>query len=202
MLTQQPLPGGFRIGVLSNAGGMGVITAGMAEGEGLSVPVLSSDLQDRLRELLPLVGAANPVDLGAEVSPASVQAAVRLVLESGEVDAAVVTLVPTTLGDPVALRRAAAAAALDDRPARGGRRLGRRPRRPGARAHRLPHSPGRRPRAGAGHEVRRVAPRLRRRRAPRRPGPHRRRPRLGRHPAGRPGRGSPSGCPPSRRPSC
>ena len=190
VLTQQPLPGGFRIGVLSNAGGMGVITAGMAEGEGLSVPVLSSDLQDRLRELLPLVGAANPVDLGAEVSPASVQAAVRLVLESGEVDAAVVTLVPTTLGDPVALRRAAAAAALDDRPARGGRRLGRRPRRPGARAHRLPHSPGRRPRAGAGDEVRRVAPRLRGRRAPRRPGPHRRRPRLGRHPAGRPGRGT------------
>ena len=113
VLTQQPLPGGFRIGVLSNAGGMGVITAGMAEGEGLSVPVLSSDLQDRLRELLPLVGAANPVDLGAEVSPASVQDAVRLVLESGEVDAAVVTLVPTTLGDPVALRSAAAAAALD-----------------------------------------------------------------------------------------
>ena len=63
--------------------------------------------------MLPLVGAANPVDLGAEVSPASVQAAVRLVLESGEVDAAVVTLVPTTLGDPVALRRAAASAALD-----------------------------------------------------------------------------------------
>jgi acyl-CoA synthetase (NDP forming)/GNAT superfamily N-acetyltransferase len=113
VLAQQPLPGGFRIGVLSNAGGMGVITAGMAEGEGLSVPVLSPSLQEMLRALLPLVGAANPVDLGAEVSPASVQAAVRLVLESGEVDAAVVTLVPTTLGDPVTLRRAAASAALD-----------------------------------------------------------------------------------------
>ena len=49
VLTQQPLPGGFRIGVVSNAGGMGVITAGMAEGEGLSVPVLSSGLQDRLQ---------------------------------------------------------------------------------------------------------------------------------------------------------
>ena len=113
VLTQQPLPGGFRIGVVSNAGGMGVITAGMAAGEGLSVPLLSTGLQDRLRELLPLVGAANPVDLGAEVSPASVQAAVRLVLESGEVDAAVVTLVPTTLSDPGALRRASASAALD-----------------------------------------------------------------------------------------
>ena len=48
VLTQQPLPGGFRIGVVSNAGGMGVITAGMAEGEGLSVPVLSRSLQERL----------------------------------------------------------------------------------------------------------------------------------------------------------
>ena len=113
VLTQQPLPGGFRIGVLSNAGGMGVITAGMAEGEGLSVPRLSLSLQQRLRDVLPLVGAANPVDLGAEVAAASVRAAVRLVLESGEVDAAVVTLVPTTLGDPVTLRRAAASAALE-----------------------------------------------------------------------------------------
>ena len=111
VLTQQPLPGGFRIGVVSNAGGMGVITAGMAEGEGLSVPALSSELQDQLRDVLPLVGAANPVDLGAEVAPESLRAALRLVLESGEVDAAVVTLVPTTLADPVALRLAAAAAA-------------------------------------------------------------------------------------------
>ena len=43
MLTQQPLPGGFRVGVVSNAGGMGVLAASMAEGEGLSVPPLSSD---------------------------------------------------------------------------------------------------------------------------------------------------------------
>ena len=38
VLTQQPLPGGFRVGVVTNAGGMGVLTAGMASGEGLSVP--------------------------------------------------------------------------------------------------------------------------------------------------------------------
>jgi acyl-CoA synthetase (NDP forming) len=37
VLTQQPLPGGFRVAVVTNAGGMGVLAAGMASGEGLSV---------------------------------------------------------------------------------------------------------------------------------------------------------------------
>ena len=58
------------------------------------------------------VAAGNPVDLGADVTPSSLSAALDLVLASGEVDAAVVTLVPTLLADPVALRAAVAGAAL------------------------------------------------------------------------------------------
>jgi acyl-CoA synthetase (NDP forming)/GNAT superfamily N-acetyltransferase len=110
VLTQQPLPAGFRVGVVTNAGGMGVIAAGMAEGEGLSVPRLSDRSQDALRAVVPLVSAVNPVDVGAAVAPASLEAALRVLLESGEVDAALVPLVPTTLADPHALRLAVAAA--------------------------------------------------------------------------------------------
>ena len=112
VLTQQPLPDGFRVGVVTNAGGMGVLAAGMAEGEGLSVPALSSGLQSSLAAAVPVVGAGNPVDLGADLTPESLSAALGLLLSSDEVDAAVVALVPTVLADPVALRAAVATAAL------------------------------------------------------------------------------------------
>ncbi len=113
VLTQQPLPSGFRVGVVTNAGGMGLLTAGMASGEGLSVPALSPSLVSALSSAVPVVSAANPVDLGADVSPASLSSALGLLLASSEVDAAVVTLVPTVLADPVELR---AAVASDVRP--------------------------------------------------------------------------------------
>jgi acyl-CoA synthetase (NDP forming)/GNAT superfamily N-acetyltransferase len=112
VLTQQPLPGGFRVGVVTNAGGMGVLAAGMATGEGLSVPSLSSGLAASLGSAVPLVGAGNPVDVGADVTPSSLSAALSLLLSSGEVDAALVTLVPSVLADPVALRAAVAATAV------------------------------------------------------------------------------------------
>jgi acyl-CoA synthetase (NDP forming)/GNAT superfamily N-acetyltransferase len=113
VLTQQPLPSGFRVGVVTNAGGMGLLTAGMASGEGLSVPALSPSLVSALSSAVPVVSAANPVDLGADVSPASLSSALGLLLASSEVDAAVVTLVPTVLADPVELRAAVASAALE-----------------------------------------------------------------------------------------
>jgi acyl-CoA synthetase (NDP forming)/GNAT superfamily N-acetyltransferase len=112
VLTQQPLPSGFRVGVVTNAGGMGVLAAGMAAGEGLSVPSLSSSLVSALAEAVPVVSAGNPVDLGADVTPSSLSAALSLLLSSEEVDAAVVTLVPTVLADPVALRSAVASTAV------------------------------------------------------------------------------------------
>ena len=49
VLSQQPLPGGHRVGIVSNAGGMGWLAASLAEGEGLSVPRLSPGLQESLR---------------------------------------------------------------------------------------------------------------------------------------------------------
>jgi acyl-CoA synthetase (NDP forming)/GNAT superfamily N-acetyltransferase len=112
VLTQQPLPEGFRVAVVSNAGGMGLLVSGMAEGEGLSVPRLSDQAQSSLEQLAPLVAAANPVDVGASVDPDALRSVVGALLGSGEVDAAVVALVPTTLADPVALRTAVAEAAL------------------------------------------------------------------------------------------
>ncbi len=113
VLTQQPLPHGFRVGVVSNAGGMGVLVADMARGEGLSVPRLSDALRASLRQPGPLVATANPVDVGATVDPDSLREVLGSLLASDEVDAAIVSLVPTIMADPSALRSATARAALE-----------------------------------------------------------------------------------------
>ena len=103
LLIEQPLPAGHRCCVVTNAGGVGVLTADLATAAGLGVPELSPALQDALRAVVPAVSARNPLDLGADVAPLSLEAALTRLLEAEEIDAVVVALVPTTLADPDAL---------------------------------------------------------------------------------------------------
>jgi acyl-CoA synthetase (NDP forming)/GNAT superfamily N-acetyltransferase len=110
VLIQQPLPAGYRVAVVTNAGGMGVLTADLARGEGLAVPVLTPELREALGDAAPSISTRNPVDLGADVSPESVEATVRRMLHTDEVDALVVVLVPTSLADPLGLLEATRAA--------------------------------------------------------------------------------------------
>ena len=100
LLTREPLPRGARLGVVSNAGGMGVLAADAAATCGLTVPELSADTRERIsRHVLGTVGTSNPVDAGAAVAADELGAIVETVLESGEVDALIVELVATSLTD-------------------------------------------------------------------------------------------------------
>lgn len=108
---QQPLPGGRRIAVLSNAGGMGVLTADAADARGLSVPEFGAELRARIaRHVNNTVGTGNPIDLGAGASAADLSGAVTEVLTSDEVDALIVVLVATSVADPAPLLDALARA--------------------------------------------------------------------------------------------
>jgi acyl-CoA synthetase (NDP forming)/GNAT superfamily N-acetyltransferase len=111
LLVQQPLPAGRRVGVVTNAGGMGVLTADLALGEGLAVPVLSSGLQALLGQATAgAVGTRNPVDLGGDLTPDDLAAALTTLLDAGEVDAVLVVLVPNSLTEPGELAAAVARA--------------------------------------------------------------------------------------------
>jgi acyl-CoA synthetase (NDP forming)/GNAT superfamily N-acetyltransferase len=100
LLTEQPLPGGRRLAILSNAGGMGVLAADAAAEEGFEVPEFSADLQRRLGELVNgTTGTSNPVDAGAGVSPTQLADMFAAVLGSGEVDAVLVVPVATGVTD-------------------------------------------------------------------------------------------------------
>ncbi|MDQ6642138.1 MAG: GNAT family N-acetyltransferase [Actinomycetota bacterium] len=98
MLTQQPLPRGRRIGIVSNAGGLGVLAADAADACDLVIPEMSAELSAKIRVgVTGTLGVSNPVDLGAGVTPAEFSAAVAPLLGSTEVDALVVLLVATSV---------------------------------------------------------------------------------------------------------
>ena len=85
-LDNMRVPAGGRIGVVGNAGGLGVLASDAAPAAGLSVPSLSAEVRRRL----PGPGAPdNPVDLGAGATPADLRRSIALLAESGEVDALV-----------------------------------------------------------------------------------------------------------------
>ncbi len=100
LLTEQPLPAGRRVAIVSNAGGMGVLAADAAADEGLEVPEFSPALQARLAALVNgTTGTTNPVDAGAGVPPEQFADLVDAVLGSGEVDAVLVLPVVTGVTD-------------------------------------------------------------------------------------------------------
>ena len=111
LLVQQPLPAGLRVCIVSNTGGVGALTTDRADGQGMAVAPSSYDLSGALRAAVPgAVDVRNPVDLGADVTPAELTAALRAVLDAGEADAVLVMLVANRLADRDALFDAVARA--------------------------------------------------------------------------------------------
>lgn len=95
LLAHQPLPRGRRVGVLSNAGGPGILAADALEGAGMVLPELSPALQARLAAHLPGIAAPqNPVDMIASAGPEQYRACLELLLASDELDAVIVIYIP------------------------------------------------------------------------------------------------------------
>lgn len=95
LLTSQPLPRGRRVGIVTNAGGLGILCADAAEAHGLEIPAFSDETVSRLREhLAPEAAAGNPVDMIASASGQDYGRVIRAVAASGEVDAVIVLYIP------------------------------------------------------------------------------------------------------------
>lgn len=97
ILANQPVPIGKRVGVITNAGGPGILAADALEASGLTLPQLTDELQSQIATLLPAeASTTNPIDLIASGGPEQFAHATSLLLESGEVDSVMVIYVPTT----------------------------------------------------------------------------------------------------------
>jgi acetyl coenzyme A synthetase (ADP forming)-like protein len=95
MLASQPPPRGRRVGIVTNAGGPGIMCADACEAAGLEVVQLSQGLREELAAFLPAeASTANPVDLLAAAPAEHHRRAVELVARSREVDAVIAIFIP------------------------------------------------------------------------------------------------------------
>jgi acetyl coenzyme A synthetase (ADP forming)-like protein len=98
LLSTQPVPGGPRVGVVTNAGGPGILLADACEAQGLKLPELAPQTLQQLREFLPAqAGLANPIDLIASATPEQFERAIATVGADANVDSVVVVYIPLFL---------------------------------------------------------------------------------------------------------
>ncbi len=95
LLANQPLLQGRNIGILSNAGGPGVLAADAVINSGLAVPALSAETRAKLAAFLPKEAAlANPVDIIASATGEQFEKALGIMLEDSSLDAVLVINIP------------------------------------------------------------------------------------------------------------
>jgi acetyl coenzyme A synthetase (ADP forming)-like protein len=95
LLSTQPLPPGRRVGVITNAGGLGILCADACEAAGLELPELTEATRAALGPLVPAEASlANPIDLLGSATARTYEAVIGHVLEDANVDALVVLFVP------------------------------------------------------------------------------------------------------------
>jgi acetyl coenzyme A synthetase (ADP forming)-like protein len=112
LLAHQPLPGGRRVAVLSNAGGPAILAADACEAQQLELSVLGDATVTGLRQLLPAAASVgNPVDMLASASPEQYERATELLLADASVDSLLAIFIPPLVTSPDDVARAIAAGA-------------------------------------------------------------------------------------------
>jgi acetate---CoA ligase (ADP-forming) len=116
LLSQQSLPAGPRVGVLTNAGGLGILCADACEAAGLELPPLAEATQAALREALPAeASTANPVDMLGSAVGTSYERVLPVLLRDPGIDAVIVLFVPPVQAGADEVAAAVAAAVRGER---------------------------------------------------------------------------------------
>jgi acetyltransferase len=108
MLSQQPIPSGRRVVILTNGGGPGILTADACAERGLELPALSDKTLSGLKKFLSSRASfANPVDMTAEASADEYNQALRLLVQDDNIDIVIVIFIP-----PIVTQAEAVASAI------------------------------------------------------------------------------------------
>ena len=114
LLSTQPVPAGRRVGVVTNAGGPGILFADACEAHGLELPPLGNETLATLRGFLPAqAGLANPIDMIASATPEHYASTIAAVGRDPTVDAVVALYVPPMVSRPEDVAAAIARGAGD-----------------------------------------------------------------------------------------
>jgi acetyl coenzyme A synthetase (ADP forming)-like protein len=118
LLASQPPPAGPRVGIVTNAGGLGILCADACEADGLRIAPLPEEVRAQLASFLPgEASLGNPVDMIASASAEDYGRAIEILAGSGAVDALIVIFVPplVTRAEDVARSVRQAASRIDGR---------------------------------------------------------------------------------------
>jgi acetate---CoA ligase (ADP-forming) len=95
LFSSQPRLTGRAVGILTNAGGLGILCADACESVGLEVPSLGDETRAALHDVLPAeASVANPVDMLGGATAQSYAQALPHLLADAHVDAVIVLFVP------------------------------------------------------------------------------------------------------------
>jgi acetate---CoA ligase (ADP-forming) len=118
--AHQPLPAGRRIGILTNAGGPGIMATDAADREGLELATLTSDSVVAMAEAVPAEASLrNPVDILAPALPEHYRACTEAMLADPAVDGLIIIHVSPVTADAEAIARGVLEG-IDAARARGG----------------------------------------------------------------------------------
>jgi acetyltransferase len=98
----QPLPAGDRIGIVTNAGGPGIMMSDALELAGLKVAKIDDETKAKLLKVLPPAASVqNPVDVLGDAPGSVYGKAIDIMLASSSIDALVVILTPQKMTDDI-----------------------------------------------------------------------------------------------------
>lgn len=99
--SMQSIPQGDRVGIVTNAGGGGVITSDVLVSKGLKLASLSKQTIDYLRNNLPPAAAIyNPVDVLGDAQADRYKLAIEILLKDPGVDSLITILTPQVITNP------------------------------------------------------------------------------------------------------
>jgi acetyltransferase len=105
-LTKNKIPFGNRIAIITNAGGLGVVSCDYLENSNLNLAKLSPRTIDLLKKALPeKCSFENPIDLLGDSDSNRYNHAINLCLNDNNVDSILVLLTPQSMTDPLSVAK-------------------------------------------------------------------------------------------------
>jgi acetyl coenzyme A synthetase (ADP forming)-like protein len=100
LLSNQPLPGGKRLFIVTNGGGPGILAADASAQQGLLLPELALETANKLSPLIKRgIRTGNPLDLTGSVTPEEFEGSLRVLAGDDNVDAVLAVFVPAAVVD-------------------------------------------------------------------------------------------------------
>jgi acetyltransferase len=104
LLSNQPLPRGRRLVIVTNGGGPGIIAADAAARNGLLLPQISQELASKLRSVITRdIKISNPLDTTAGATSEEFDGILRLLADDKNTDAVLTIFIPPVVANAAAM---------------------------------------------------------------------------------------------------